>query len=44
MTPAQAEEVQKIQSQETEHHEFGEIAIEHGFVDDAAIRRYVKYH
>ncbi|MBN1519234.1 MAG: hypothetical protein JW923_04000 [Spirochaetales bacterium] len=41
MTQEQVTKVLAAQSQEEEPRMFGEIAIELGFVDDAALKRYV---
>jgi hypothetical protein len=42
MTAAQVDEVLKLQEESDEPRMFGEIAIERGFIDDAALRRYVE--
>lgn len=41
MTPAQVKEVLRVQGEGEEPRLFGEVAIELGFVDDAALKRYV---
>jgi hypothetical protein len=43
MTRAQADEVAKAQDVDEELRMFGEIAIEKGFVDDSAIRKYLEH-
>jgi len=42
MTSAQVEEVLGVQEESDEPRMFGEIAIEKGFIDDEALRRYVE--
>lgn len=44
MTPAQVDEVIKAQDEEGdgEPRMFGEIAIEKGFIDDSALRKYIE--
>jgi len=42
MTASQIDEVLKLQEDSDEPRLFGEIAIERGFIDDAALRRYVE--
>jgi hypothetical protein len=42
MTAAQVDEVLKLQEESDEPRMFGEIAIERGFIDDDALRRYVQ--
>ncbi len=42
MTAAQVDEVLKLQEESDEPRMFGEIAIERGFIDDDALRRYVE--
>jgi hypothetical protein len=42
MTEEQVEEVLSVQEDSDEPRLFGEIAIEKGFIDDAALRRYVE--
>jgi hypothetical protein len=44
MTPAQVDEVIKAQDEEgdEEPRMFGEIAIEKGFIDDSALRKYIE--
>lgn len=42
MTEEQVEEVLAVQEESDEPRLFGEIAIEKGFIDDAALRRYVE--
>jgi len=44
MTPSQVEDVIKVQDaeEEGELRMFGEIAIEKGYIDDAALRAYVE--
>ena len=42
MTSAQVEEVLSAQEESDEPRMFGEIAIERGFIDDEALRRYVE--
>lgn len=42
MSEAQVEEVLRIQRDEEEPRVFGEIAIELGYIDDEALRRYVE--
>jgi hypothetical protein len=42
MTAAQVDEVLKQQEESDEPRMFGEIAIEMGFIDDDALRRYVE--
>jgi hypothetical protein len=43
MTQAQVEEVIKAQDEDEELRLFGEIAIEKGFIDDAAIQKYIEH-
>jgi hypothetical protein len=43
MTQAQSDEVILAQETDEELRMFGEIAIEMGFIDDAAIRRYLEH-
>jgi hypothetical protein len=42
MTPVQVGEVIKIQDGDEEPRMFGEIAIEKGFIDDSALRKYIE--
>jgi hypothetical protein len=42
MTAAQVDEVLKLQEESDEPRLFGEIAIERGYIDDGALRRYVE--
>ncbi len=42
MTPGQVEEVLSVQEESDEPRMFGEIAIEKGFINDEALRRYVE--
>jgi hypothetical protein len=42
MTAAQVDEVLKLQEESDEPRLFGEIAIERGYIDDRALRRYVE--
>jgi hypothetical protein len=42
MNELQVEEVLRAQREDEEPRMFGEIAIELGFIDDAALRRYVE--
>lgn len=42
MSSAQVEEVLNLQESSDEPRLFGEIAIEMGFIDDEALRRYVE--
>jgi hypothetical protein len=43
MTQAQVDEVIKAQDEDEELRMFGEIAIEKGFIDDSALRKYVEH-
>jgi hypothetical protein len=43
MDEAQVEEVLRIQRDEEEPRMFGEIAIELGYIDDAALRNYIDH-
>jgi hypothetical protein len=43
MTAAQVDEVVKAQDEDEELRMFGEIAIEKGFIDDAALRKYIEH-
>lgn len=43
MTQAQADEVSAAQEADEELRMFGEIAIEKGFVDDEAVRKYLEH-
>jgi hypothetical protein len=43
MDEAQVEEVLRIQRDEEEPRMFGEIAIELGFIDDAALHNYIEH-
>ena len=43
MTKAQVEDVIKAQEKDEELRMFGEIAIEKGYIDDSAIRKYIEH-
>jgi hypothetical protein len=43
MTQAQVDEVIKAQDEDVELRMFGEIAIEKGFIDDTALRKYIDH-
>ncbi len=43
MTQTQVEEVIKAQDVDEELRMFGEIAIEKGFIDDAALQKYIEH-
>jgi hypothetical protein len=43
MTRAQVDEVVKAQDEDEELRMFGEIAIEKGFIDDAALQKYIEH-
>ncbi len=42
MTEAQVEEVLRAQREEEEPRMFGEIAIDLGYIDDAALRKFIE--
>lgn len=42
MSPAQVEEVLRVQGEGEEPRLFGEVAIELGFIDDSALKRYIE--
>jgi hypothetical protein len=43
MTQAQVDDVIKAQDEDEELRMFGEIAIDKGFIDDAALRKYIEH-
>jgi hypothetical protein len=43
MTPAQVDEVIKAQDDDEELRMFGEIAIEKGYIDDSALKKYIDH-
>ncbi len=43
MTPAQVAEVLRVQQTEPQLRMFGEIAIDLGYIDDEAIRKYIEH-